>query len=58
MFLLCSHLSLDAVESSEPENLSSPQLPLRVVYFLIIFIDVLLWHVVFLSQLSGPPQEA
>lgn len=46
---LCPHLSLNAVESSEPEDLSSPQLPLCVVNLLIFFIYVLLWQLIFLS---------
>lgn len=38
-----SHLSLNAVETSEPEDLSSPQLPLRVVDLFIFFVHVLFW---------------
>lgn len=45
----CPHLSLNAVESSEPEDLSSPQLPLCVVDLLIFFINILLWQLIFLS---------
>lgn len=41
--LNCSHLSLDAVKSSEPENLSSPQLPLCMVNLFIFLIYVLFW---------------
>lgn len=40
---MCSHLSLNAVESSEPEDLSSPQLPLSVVDLFIFFVHILLW---------------
>lgn len=38
-----SYLSLNAVESSEPEDLSSPQFPLCVVDLLVFFVDILLW---------------
>lgn len=46
---LCPHLSLNAVESSEPEDLSSPQLPLCMVDLLIFFIHILLLTLIFLS---------
>lgn len=58
MFFMCPHLGLNAVESSEPEDLSSPQLPLCVVNLLVFFIHVLLWQFVLLSKLACPPQEA
>lgn len=58
MSVLCPHLSLNAVEPSEPEDLSSPQLPLCVVDLLVFFVDVLLWQLIFLSELPRPPQEA
>lgn len=52
------HLGLNAVEASEPEDLSSPQLPLSVVDLLVLLVDVLLWQLVLLGELARPAQEA
>lgn len=37
------HLCLNAIESSKPQNLSSPQLSLCMVNFLIFFVHILFW---------------
>lgn len=52
------HLGLNAVEASEPEDLSSPQLPLGMVDLLVLLVDVLLWQLVLLGELARPAQEA
>ena len=56
--LRCSHLGLNAIKPSEPEDLPPPQLPLRVVDLLVVVIDVVLRQLVLLAQLSRPPEES
>lgn len=53
-----AHLSLNAVEPSEPEDLPSPQLPLGVVDLLVLLVHVLLRQLVLLGELARPAQEA
>lgn len=52
------HLGLNAVEAPEPEDLPSPQLPLRMVDLLVLLVHVFLRQLVLLGELARPPQEA
>lgn len=52
-----SYLCLDAVQASEPEDLSAPQLPLGVVDLLLVLIQLLLGHLVLLGELPRTAQE-